>query len=78
MSTSPMSAYSFFSPSLQRNNQIYIFQPSRCPYVNYVVCGLEGRTAWPRESGLMSRNAMTFSDSKSLKEGMSPVVVSVR
>jgi hypothetical protein len=34
---------------------------------------VEGRTACPLESGLMSRNARTFSDSKSLKEGMSPV-----
>jgi hypothetical protein len=31
------------------------------------------RTAWPLERGLMSRNARTLSDSKSLKEGMSPV-----
>jgi len=30
-------------------------------------------TAWPRDSGLMSRNASTFSDSKSFIEGMSPV-----
>jgi hypothetical protein len=31
------------------------------------------RTACPRERGLMSRNARTLSDSKSLKEGISPV-----
>lgn len=31
-----------------------------------------GRTAWPLERGLMSRNAKTLSDSKILKEGMSP------
>jgi hypothetical protein len=34
-------------------------------------------TAWPRESGLISRNARTLSDSKSLREGMSPVLVSL-
>lgn len=32
-------------------------------------------TAWPLESGLMSRNARTLSDSKSLKEGMSPGIL---
>jgi hypothetical protein len=30
-------------------------------------------TACPLESGLISRNARTLSDSKSLREGMSPV-----
>lgn len=38
----------------------------------------EGRemelTAWPRLKGWISRKAKTFSLSKSLKEGMSPIV----
>jgi len=37
----------------------------------------EGSTAWPRLRGLMSRNARTLSDSKSLKEGMSPLLLAV-
>ena len=39
------------------------------------VRGLQGElTAWPRLRGWISRNAKTFSLSKSLKEGMSPIV----
>lgn len=33
----------------------------------------ECHTAWPRDRGLMSRNAKTLSDSNSLKEGISPI-----
>jgi len=36
-------------------------------YVNNIIL-----TAWPRDNGWMSKNARTLSDSKSLKDGMSP------
>lgn len=40
------------------------------------VRGMKGMelTAWPRLKGWMSRKAKTFSLSKSLKDGMSPIV----
>lgn len=33
----------------------------------------KSRTAWPRDRGLISRNAKTLSDSNSLNEGISPM-----
>ena len=59
------------------DNQLCAKQPISHPFPSNhlpMVLGNWKRTAWPRERGLISKNASTLSDSKSLKEGISPFV----